>query len=198
MTRLILASGSESRRQILQAAGIPFEIEAPNVDEAAIKAALLAERAAPEAVAAALAEQKALRVSGRRPGVFVLGGDQVLVCEGRLFDKAESLETAHDVLRRLRGREHRLVTALALARDEAVIWRHLETSHLWMRDFSDVFLDRYLVDEGEDILSTVGCYRIEGRGAQLFERIEGDLFAIRGLPLIPLLHALRRYEVLSS
>jgi len=195
---LILASGSESRRRILAAAGIPFEVHAPHVDEASVKASLVAEGAAPEAIAATLAELKAVRIASRHEGALVLGGDQVLVCEGALFDKAESQEAAREVLGALRGKEHHLVTAAVLARGETIVWRHVETAHLWMRDFSDAFLDGYLVDEGEDILSAVGCYRIEGRGAQLFERVEGDQFAIRGLPLIPLMDALRAHGALPS
>jgi septum formation protein len=196
MTRLILASGSESRRQILSAAGVPFEVERPDVDEAAIKTRLAHDE--PKDIATALAEAKAAEVSARHPDALVLGADQMLVCDGRMFDKAETPDAAREVLRTLNGRKHELVTSVALMRDGVVLWSNVETSHLWMRRVSDAFLDAYLVDEGENILSSVGCYHVEGLGAQLFEHIEGDQFSIRGLPLIPLLAALRRFEVLPS
>jgi septum formation protein len=196
MTRLILASGSESRRQILSAAGVPFEVERPLVDEAAIKARLA--DGDPKDIAAALAGAKAAEVSARHPDALVLGADQMLVCDGRAFDKAETLDAAQDVLHALNGRKHELVTSVVLMRGGSVLWSNIETSHLWMRRISDAFLDAYLVDEGKDILSSVGCYHVEGLGAQLFEHIEGDQFSIRGLPLIPLLAALRRFEVLPS
>jgi septum formation protein len=193
---LILASGSESRRRILEAAGVPFEIDVPRDDEAAIKAERAGEE--PRDTALALAEAKARHVSERHPGAFVLGADQILVCEGRLFDKAPDLDAARETLGVLRGRKHELVTAAMLVRDNDVVWQHVEVSHLWMRRSSDDFLDAYLVDEAEDILSSLGCYRVEGLGAQLFEHIEGDHFSIRGLPLIALLDALRRFEVVPS
>jgi septum formation protein len=196
MTHLVLASGSESRRQILSAAGVPFEAVPPAVDEAAIKQARVGET--PNEIALALAEAKARAVAERRPGTLVLGADQILVCEGRLFDKVESLDAARATLKALAGRKHELVTAAVLVQGSDMPWRHVETSHLWMRRLSDAFLDAYLVDESEDILSSVGCYRVEGVGAQLFEHIEGDQFSIRGLPLVPLLDALRRLGVLPS
>jgi septum formation protein len=192
MTALILASASETRRRILAAADVSFEAYAPNVDEASVKTAFLAEGATPDTIAAALAEQKALRVAGRHPDAVVLGCDQVLVCDGRVFDKAGNMAAAREVLCALRDKRHELITAVVLVRGAEILWHHSESASLWMRHFSDAFLDRYLVDEGVDILSAVGCYRIEGRGAQLFARVEGDQFAIRGLPLIPLLHALRK------
>jgi septum formation protein len=195
---LILASGSESRRRILAAAGVDFSVEPPSFDEAPLKAALGEEHAGADIVAMTLAEGKALSVSGRHRHAWVIGGDQLLVCEGRLFDKVRSLEAAREVLMALRGREHRLVAAVTLAHDGQVRWRHAETVHLWMREFSDAFLESYLVDEGVGILSSVGCYRVEGRGVQLFHRVDGDHSAIRGLPLLPLLAALRRFEVLPS
>ena len=194
MTRLILASGSESRRQILAAAGVPFDVEAPGVDEKGTKAS--AERASGEVVAATLAEIKARKVAAWRRDALVLGCDQVLVAQGQLFDKARSGAEAAAVLRALRGRQHELITAVALMRQDAVVWRHTEHAQMWMRDFSDAALDAYLVDASGDILSAVGCYHVEGRGIQLFERIEGDHFTIRGLPLIPLLAALREHGVL--
>lgn len=196
--RLILASASRSRQAMLDAAGVPFESIAPSVDEEAVKTAFLAEGARPRAIADALAELKALRISARRPDDWVLGADQVLACEGRLFSKAESMEEAREILRALKGRPHQLITAAVLARNGTAVWRHLETSELWMRDFSDGFLKTYMAAEGERLLQTVGCYFIEGRGAQLFAKISGDPFAIRGLPLLPLIEALRENGILPA
>lgn len=198
MTRLILASGSESRRQILAAAGVPFDVEVPGVDEGAVKASLASERAGADLVAATLAEMKARKAATSHDSALVLGCDQVLVCGGQLFDKARSAAEAGAVLRELRGRQHELVTAVVLVRDDRVVWHHTARAQLWMRDFSDAFLDAYLVDEIEHILSSVGCYHVEGRGIQLFECIEGDHFTIRGLPLSPLLAALREHGALPS
>jgi len=197
---LILASSSSSRRKMLASAGVEFTTAMPDVDEDAVKAAYLrgATGSSPgEAVAEALAERKALAISARHPGALVIGADQVLVCEGNVFNKAADESEARATLCALRGREHELIAAAVIANGDEIIWRCSETAQLEMRDFSDVFLDEYLSSEIPDVLGSVGCYRIEGRGAQLFTRVSGDQFSIRGLPLIPLLEALRRYGVLT-
>jgi septum formation protein len=188
---LVLASGSASRQAMLRAAGVLFEPVVPEVDEEAIKESLLAEGQPPRAIADALAELKAVRVSSRVPHETVLGADQVLVCDGRLFSKAGTVDEARTVLQQLRGKRHELITAAVLARAGTPIWRSVETAELWMRDFSDVFLDAYLGEVGEAVLGAVGCYHVEGPGVQLFARVTGDHFAIRGLPMLPLLGALR-------
>ena len=198
MTELVLASASAVRATVLKNAGVPFRIEPATVDEDAIKTRLTGERRQPREIADALAEAKALDRSRANPGALVLGADQILVFEGECISKSPSLEDAKALLERLRGDVHRLVSAVVLAQDGQPIWRHLETSTLWMRNFSDVFLDDYLAQEGEALLSGVGCYRLEGRGIQLFARIEGDHFAILGLPLLPLLVALREHGVVAS
>jgi septum formation protein len=196
-SRLILASASPTRREILSAARITFQSVVPNVDEDIVKRKLLRDGAAASAIASALAEQKALDVSaGMRTGTvgddtLVLGADQVLVCDGELFSKAEDLMQASHCLKRFRGRKHELISAMALVRKGVTEWLYFESAELWVRDFSDTFLEEYLEKEGDNILGSVGCYRIEGRGAQLFEKIIGDQFTIRGLPLFPLLGALR-------
>jgi len=128
----------------------------------------------------------------------VLGADQILVLDKELVSKCENLKEAEDLLRRLRGRSHTLISALVLARGGAAIWRHVGQATLAMRDFSDDFLDDYLVREGEALLSGVGCYKLEGRGIQLFTRIDGDYFTILGLPLLPLLSVLREQAVISA
>lgn len=194
---VILASKSAARSQLLAGAGVPFETMVAGVDEDAVKAGLLAEGASPRDIADALAELKAVRISARQPG-FVVGADQTLEFEGRLYDKAVDLAEARARLLALRGKPHQLHSAVVVARDGAPIWRELVSATLTMRDFSEAFLDDYLASEGEAALGSVGCYRLEGPGAQLFSRIEGDYFAILGLPLLGLLDLLRRHEVLSA
>jgi septum formation protein len=196
MTALILASGSSTRAQLLRQCGVPFRVRQPLVDEEMVRQSI--QGAEGRDVADALAELKAVRVSGSLPDALVLGADQVLVCDGSLFTKAATIDAARAQLLRLRGRRHQLVTAAVLARDAAPIWRYVDTSTLWMREFSDRFLESYLEAEGDGLLGSVGCYRLEGIGAQLFERIEGDYFSILGLPLVPLLAALRQHSVVAA
>ena len=197
MTALTLASQSATRAAILRAAGIAFQIVSPDVDEAAAKRDLLAEGAAPRPVAEALAWMKAVAVSRDRPGL-VVGADQTLDLDDMLHDKAASLDEARRRLTFLRGRTHALHTAVAVARDGATLWRHVETARLTMRAFSDGFLDGYLARAGAGVLTSVGGYQLEGEGAQLFEAIDGDYFSILGLPLVPLLGALRREGALPQ
>ena len=193
---VILASKSSARRAVLEGAGVPFEVAVAGVDEDAVKASLLAEGATPRDIADALAELKALRVSrGKR--AFVIGSDQTLEFEGRLYDKAATLEEARERLKALRGQPHKLHSAVEIAKEGAPIWREVITAKLTMRDFSDAFLDEYLAREGEEILGSVGCYRLEGLGAQLFSRVEGDYFTILGLPIFGLLEFLRNHQVLT-
>jgi septum formation protein len=184
---------------MLAAAGVAFTAIMPEIDEEGLRAKIPAPAAAKgDAVAQHLAERKALAVSARHPWALVLGCDQVLVCNERVFNKAMDDSDAGATLRALRGRTHELMSAAVLARDENVTWRCTDVARLEMRNFSDEFLHQYLQAELPDILGSVGCYRIEGRGAQLFSRIEGDQFTIRGLPLIPLLAALRQQGALAS
>ena len=194
---LILASKSAARRAVLDGAGVAYEAASPGVDEDAVKVEMLAAGAGPAAIAETLAERKALAVSAVRPGL-VIGADQTLDLDGRLYDKAEDLAAAGERLALLRGRTHRLHSAVVVARDGAPVWRTLETAVLTMRDFSDEFLDGYLATEGTHALGSVGCYRLEGPGAQLFSRIEGDYFSILGLPLLGLLDFLRNEGVLAA
>ena len=194
---LVLASKSLARQAVLQSAGVAFETAGSGVDEDAAKAALLAGGAGPLKVAEALAEMKALAVSRGRPGL-VIGADQTLEFEGRLYDKAETLGEARARLQILRGKPHRLHSAVAVARGGTVIWRETVSATLTMRAFSDAFLEAYLAAEGEAALGSVGCYRLEAQGAQLFAAIEGDYFTILGLPLMGLLDLLRREGVLVA
>lgn len=194
---LILASKSAARRAVLDGAGVPYEARVAGVDEDAVKTSLLAEGAGPRDIADALAELKAIRVSAGRPD-FVIGSDQTLDLDGALYDKAESLDAARERLKLLRGRTHKLHSAVVVAKEGAPIWREVVTCSLTMRDFSDAFLEDYLATEGPHALGSVGCYRLEGPGAQLFSKIEGDYFAILGLPLMGLLDLLRRHGELPA
>jgi septum formation protein len=196
--RVILASGSAVRANILRRAGVAMDISPAGVDEDAVKQAMKAQGAGVRDTAMALAELKATRSSARHAGRLVIGADQILECDGAWFDKPENREQARGHLTALRGRRHQLVTAACVALDGAVIWRHIETARLTMRDFSDDFMDRYLEQEGEVAMTTVGAYRIEDIGLQLFAKVEGDHFVIQGLPLLPLLDFLRARGVLAT
>ena len=188
---LVLASQSPYRRAMMEAAGLHFACDAAHVDEGAVKDALREEGAPVTRATEALAELKARRVGARHPGALVLGADSMLECEDRWYDKAATVAEARDHLLALRGREHRLVTSAVLVQDGTRLWHHTAVARLTMRDFSEAFLDRYLDAIGDAATSSVGCYQIEGRGLQLFARIEGDFYAIVGLPMIALLEQLR-------
>lgn len=192
---VILASKSAARSAVLRGAGVPFTTADAGVDEDRLKTDLLSRGAGPAEVAAALAREKALSISRSRAGL-VIGADQTLDFEGRLHDKPVSLADAASRLREMRGRTHSLHAAVAAARDGQVVWEALSTAELVMRVFSDAFLDAYLAAEGEALLSSVGAYRLEGPGVQLFSEIRGDYFTILGLPLTGLLDLLRREGVL--
>jgi septum formation protein len=192
---IVLASKSLARRAVLEAAGVPIEVAGADVDEAALKAELLAKGASPKEVAQALAAAKAAALAGP---AYVVGADQTLELAGRLYDKVTSRDAARERLKILRGQAHQLHSAVAVAREGRVLWRELESATLTMRDFSDSFLEDYLALEGAAALGSVGCYRLEGPGAQLFATIEGDYFAILGLPLLGLLEFLRGQGALPS
>jgi len=194
---LILASSSTSRRVMLEAAGIAFSVVAPGVDEDAIKDRLSAEGADGATIAHTLAEAKAFAVSQTHRHALVLGADQILMCRERIFSKARDEKEARDTLRALRGQSHELISAAIIAKDGVALWRRADIARLAMREFSESFLQEYLTAEMPDILGSVGCYRIEGRGAQLFREVKGDHFCIRGLPLIGVLEALRDLGAVS-
>ncbi len=195
---LVLASTSRARMRLLQAAGVPVTAQAPGLDEAELKRSLRAAGAQPAQAAETLAEMKAERVSRRRPGEIVLGADQLLVCDGTWFDKPAGLDEAAAQLRALRGRCHELVTSVVAVRDGARLWHATDRARLTMRPFSDEFLRAYLDRAGAAVLDSVGGYQLEGLGAQLFTRIEGDHFTIQGLPLLPVLDFLRAQGVVPE
>jgi septum formation protein len=194
-TLLILASTSAARQAMLRQAGLNFQTVASGVDEAALKQGF---SGPPHALALALAEAKARVVAASHPGALVIGADQLLVCEGKVFDKPATLPAAEDHLRQLAGRTHSLVTAACMVRDGEMIWSHVESATLTMRNLSEDFLASYLTAEGEEVCGCVGAYRLEGMGSQLFTRIEGDYFTILGLSLLPLLGFLRAAGVLAA
>jgi septum formation protein len=196
-TPVTLASKSAARQAILRNAGVVFEAVGSGVDEDAAKAGLLAEGASPREVADALAELKAFKVSTKRSGL-VIGSDQTLDLDGALFDKVDTVEAARDRLLQLRGKVHKLHSAVVVARDGQPIWRVVETARLSVRPFSDAWLDGYLARNAPDILSSVGCYFLEGEGVQMFDRIDGDYFSILGLPVVGLFDFLRLHGALQA
>ncbi|HET7157183.1 MAG TPA: Maf family nucleotide pyrophosphatase [Hyphomicrobiaceae bacterium] len=197
---LILASGSPYRRKMLEAAGLSFHVVPADVDEAALKRGLAAQSPKPisAAVADALARAKAQSVSARHPDATVIGADQILALGDDLLDKPGDLAAARVQLERLRGKTHRLISAVVVAEAGKVLWTHVDEAVLTMRPFSREFLDRYLAEADPGLCQIVGAYEIEGPGIQLFERVEGDHFTIIGLPLVPLLAELRSRGVIGA
>ena len=191
---LILASASPSRRQLLANAGLVFTIEPSGIDEDEVKRSL-GSRAAPQELASTLAEMKAVRVSARHPDIMVVGADSTLACNGRMFDKPPNLAAARKQLQTLRGQAHELFSSVVVARDGARLWHWSEQARLTMRHMNDGFIDSYLARAGEDVLTSVGAYQLEGLGAHLFSRVDGDYFTILGLPLLPLLSFLAGHGI---
>ena len=198
MADLILASASRSRRSLLEAVGLTFRTVPASLDETVVKRRHAATSTGFDELARQLANLKALAVANKYPAALVIGADQVLVIEDEILDKPDSLGSAHQQLIRLRGRTHSLETAVACAVGKDVVWSHVETAYLEMREFSSECLESYLAAQGESVTETVGGYAIEGRGIQLFSRISGDYFAILGLPLLPLLEFLRRSGAVAT
>jgi septum formation protein len=188
---IILASASAARRAMLTAAGVPFTVAPASVDEEAIKESLRAGGADAAAVAVALALSKANATAEHHRHALVIGSDQMLSCDGRWFDKPVDRASAKEQLLALRGRSHELIAAAVVATDGERLWHHVERAKLVMRPFSERFVDEYLDRVGDVALQSVGAYQIEGLGVQLFEAIQGDLFTIMGMPLLPLLAFLR-------
>ncbi len=195
--RIVLASGSQSRRAVLAAAGVEADTVKPNVDEDAAKAAFRADGMSVRDQAMQLAELKSVKVSMREQGL-VIGCDQMLSLDGEAFDKPVNLDDARNHLRKLSGKPHTLETAIVICEDGNPVWRHLARPRLTVRPLSGTFIETYVDTVGDPLLSTVGAYQLEGLGAQLFTRIEGDYFSILGLPLLPLLDYLRTRGVLMS
>lgn len=195
---LILASASPARKAVLDNAGVTFDVRPSRVDEDELKRSLKAQNMPAKNIAEALAEAKALKISRMVPEALVLGGDQILVCNDVMFDKPMDMDHAAAHLRALSGKWHSLETALVLAEGGQSIWRHLSAAKLKMRQLSDSFIADYLNQIGPAALTSVGAYQLEGLGAQLFEKIEGDFFTILGLPVLPVLQQLRLRAMVAS
>ncbi|MBI3503854.1 MAG: Maf family protein [Proteobacteria bacterium] len=195
---VVLASQSRFRREMLERAGLIFAVDAAHVDEEEIKQSMRAEGASVDDVALKLAEHKARRVALRHPGAIVIGSDQMLDCNGTWFDKPVDRAHAEAHLRALSGKTHRLVTAAVVFKNGTRVWHHIEHARLTMRPLEADFIARYLDAAGEDAYASVGAYQLEGLGAQLFARVEGDFFTILGLPLLAVLGFLRAQGVVPE
>ena len=191
----ILASGSAIRAALLDGVGLDYRVERPGVDEDLLKAGF---SGTTEAMATMLAEAKAGEVSARFGGALVIGSDSIAECRGVRFDKPANREEAAEHLRFFSGKALSLVSAVAIVRDGAVVWSHVERARLWVRRLSDEFIESYLAAEWPEVGFCVGVFRMEGRGATLFERVEGSHFTVLGLPLLPLLGALREHGAMTS
>ena len=192
---LILASASPSRRQLLSNAGLRFAVEPSGIDEEEVTLSLKGEKAGVEDIATTLAEMKAVRVSSRHPQALVIGADSTLACESRLFDKPATLADARRQILSLAGKTHELCSSVVVARNGVRLWHHAERGLLTMRPMSERFVDAYLARAGQAVCASVGAYQLEGLGAHLFSRIEGDYFTVLGLPLLPLLSFLSEHGI---
>ena len=190
-----LATQSKARIAMFKNAGFQVATQSADIDELAIKSQLLADGATPEKIAAVLADEKARLISDHTSG-FVIGADQVLECDGKLYDKVSNMDAARQKLRALQGQAHRLISAAAIYEDGQPVWKVAGQAQLFMRDMSDTEIEDYLSLEGEAILSSVGCYFLEGRGATLFTSIQGDYFVVLGFPLLDVLGYLRERSVI--
>ncbi len=189
--KLMLASASQSRRTLMENAGLQFETEAARIDERAAEARIAGDPLPPDRLALELARLKARDVASRNPGALVVGCDQTMSLDDIVFHKPADIDEARRNLKTLRGRTHRLNSAVVLVRDNRVLWENVSIAELSMRAFSDEFLERYLERTGDAVLKSVGCYQLEAEGIRLFNGISGDYFTILGLPLLPLLEELR-------
>lgn len=198
MSRLILASKSPARASLLENAGLDISVEVPVLDERAVERPLLDADLPPGDIAEILALAKAGAISEKEPGAVVIGADQILTLDGELLHKPADMEAARRRLLQLSGKTHQLTSAVALMRDGQRLFAHVETADITFRKLSPEFIGRHLAAVGEQALTSVGAYQVEGRGVQLVEQIKGDYFAILGLPLLPLLAELRRMEVIEG
>ena len=197
-TRIILASGSPSRKDMLTRAGVEFETIPAKVDEDAIKSALTAEMSKPRDIADALAEAKARKIAGKHPDALVLGSDQILDLNGTILSKPESPEQALDQLKSMRSNRHQLLSAAVIYDEAKPVWRHVGQVRLYMRDASDEWLSDYVERNWDSIQHSDGAYKLEEEGVRLFTRIEGDYFSVLGLPLLDVLSYLTLRGILPS
>jgi septum formation protein len=189
---LVLASASQARAAMLSAAGLEISVSPARLDEVALRTSMCAEGLRPRDIAGTLAEHKARKVSTKLPGALILGADQILVHDGEILGKPDSLSQVRAQLQRLRGTTHELLAAAVLVRDGLVLWRHVDVARLTLRQFSDSYLTCYLERNWPGLGDTVGGYKLEEEGVRLFSRIDGSNFTVLGLPLLPLLNHLSR------
>jgi septum formation protein len=197
MTRIVLASASAIRRELLGNAGLKFDVAPPEIDERAAEEPLADAGMSAEDIALVLAETKAVTVSEENPGAVVIGADQTLEFEGRRLSKPATMDEARRQLLAMSGTTHALRAAVVVVQDRTAVWRHVETARMTMRDLQPSEVGRYLGRVGVTALKSVGGYQIEGIGIQLFDRIDGDYFAVLGLPLLPLLKYLRSAGIIE-
>ena len=195
---IVLASGSKTRKKMLENAGVPITVSPAAVDEGAIKESLVAEGVPARDIADALAEAKARAASYQHPESTILAADQILVLEEKIFSKAGNREEATAALKLLSGKTHKLISAAVIFDQSQPVWRYVSEASLSVRPLDDAFISQYLDQLGDDAFWSVGCYQLEGLGAQLFEKVDGDYFTILGLPLLPLLDFLRRRNLLQT
>ncbi|MDG1522350.1 MAG: Maf family protein [Hellea sp.] len=194
---IILASGSPTRKQILEDSGVIFEVVVRPIDEASIKSAMIQEGASKLSIVSTLAELKSIKVSSETPGL-VIGADQIMVFDGAIYDKPKTIEEARTRLMAIRNQTHYLMGSVVVSEGGVSVWRHSSKVELKARSFTDKFIDNYINQEGEALLQTVGAYRFEKRGSQLFSSVKGDFFSVLGLPLLPLLDYLRTRNAILS
>ncbi|WP_275786735.1 Maf-like protein [Pararhizobium gei] len=197
-TMLILASASPFRRMLLTNAGIIFHAQTATIDERSIEAGMADQALTPAGVALYLAEAKARRVGKENPEAIVIGSDQTMSLGARVYHKPADMAEAREHLLSLSGQTHQLNSAVVLTRGDDVLWQHVDSVRMTVRPLTPGFIDRHLRRVGENALSSVGAYQLEGEGIQLFEAVDGDYFTILGLPMLPLLAQLRHLKVIDA
>ena len=196
--KIILASESQIRKKLLLQAEVIFQSIAAKIDEDTIKESLKNEGAKPKDISDALAEYKAIRVANNFPTDLIIGCDQILVCDNEIISKARTLNDAKETLKLLRGKSHQLLSSVVIYDNNKPVWRTTSRAQLFMRDFTDEYLEYYIKTSGTDILSSVGCYLLENNGVNLFNRIQGDYFTVLGFPLLEVLDFLRKRELIKT
>ncbi|MDB9726917.1 Maf family nucleotide pyrophosphatase [bacterium] len=196
--KIILASESQIRKKLLLQAEVNFQSIAAKIDEDTIKESLKNEGAKPKDISDALAEYKAIRVANKFPTDLIIGCDQILVCDNEIISKARTLNDAKETLKLLRGKSHQLLSSVVIYDNNKPVWRTTSRAQLFMRDFTDEYLEYYIKTSGTDILSSVGCYLLENNGVNLFNRIQGDYFTVLGFPLLEVLDFLRKRELIKT
>jgi septum formation protein len=196
--KIILASESQIRKKLLLQAEVNFQSIAAKIDEDTIKESLKNEGAKPKDISDALAEYKAIRVANNFPTDLIIGCDQLLVCDNEIISKARTLNDAKETLKLLRGKSHQLLSSVVIYDNNKPVWRTTSRAQLFMRDFTDEYLEYYIKTSGTDILSSVGCYLLENNGVNLFNRIQGDYFTVLGFPLLEVLDFLRKRELIKT